>query len=351
MADQERVYEMLWDCRFCGSSRLLGKTHRFCPNCGGAQDPAWRYFPSDDEKVAVQDHTFVGADKICPACGSLSAASATFCGACGSPLERAQEARTVGERAKAADEAFETEDLAARQEREMRATASMVPTQSAARKAGGVPRWVIVAGVIVVLVIIGALVAAFWTKEVTAAVTDYRWEREIRIEALQARSDSSICDSMPGDAYSVERRREQVDTRRIPDGQECRTVQSDQGDGTFSERQVCETKYREEPVYGDVCYFTVNRWGYERTARAEGDRSDRPYWPDSGIRTGRCLGCEREAGRSETYTLIFKRSDTGDMFECKVPADEWQNTPAEQTFTLKVGAVLGDERCDTLAAR
>ncbi|MBI5670318.1 MAG: zinc ribbon domain-containing protein [Chloroflexi bacterium] len=350
MADQERVYEMLWDCRFCGTARLLGKTHRFCPNCGGAQDPAWRYFPSDDEKVAVQDHTFVGVDKICPACGSLSAASAQFCGACGSPLDRAQAARTVGERRKAAGEAFETEDLAARQEREMRATASLVPTQSATR-ARGTPRWLIVVGMILALVIIGGVLAAFWTKETTAVVADYRWVREIRIEALQARNDSSECDSMPGDAYSVERRREQVDTRRIPDGQECHTVQTDRGDGTFSERQVCETKYREEPVYGDVCYYTVNRWDYKRTARAEGDRSDGPYWPDTNLRTGRCLGCEREAGRDESYTLIFRRSDTGDTFECDVPADEWQATAPEQTFTVKVGAVLGDERCDTLAAR
>jgi hypothetical protein len=351
MADQERIYEMQWDCRFCGTKKLLGKTHRFCPNCGGAQDPGWRYFPSDDEKVAVQDHTYVGADKICPACGSLSAASAEFCGACGSPLERAVEAQTVGAREKRGDQEFETEDLAARQESQMRATASMVPSQSAGAKRGGVPRWLIVAGVILVLVIGAGLVMAFWTKDTTAVVAGSRWERDIRIEALQAQAGKSGCNSMPGDAYNVDRRYEEVDTRRVPDGQECHTVQSDQGNGTFSERRVCETKYREEPVYGYVCYYTVNRWGYERTAHAEGNSRANLYWPDTNIRSGNCLGCEREAGQDEKYVLIFTRSDNGKQFECEVSADEWHNTPLEKSFTLKIGAVMGDERCDTLKAR
>jgi len=55
---------MLWDCEFCGTKKLLGKTHRFCPNCGAQQDPKARYFPSDEEKVAVKDHVYVGVDKI-----------------------------------------------------------------------------------------------------------------------------------------------------------------------------------------------------------------------------------------------------------------------------------------------
>src|SRR5688572_28230933 len=43
----EQVFQMLWDCRFCGTSKLLGLDHRHCPNCGAAQDPEWRYFPAN----------------------------------------------------------------------------------------------------------------------------------------------------------------------------------------------------------------------------------------------------------------------------------------------------------------
>jgi hypothetical protein len=54
----EAVYEMIWDCKFCGQKKLLGLTHRFCAGCGAPQDPASRYFPPDSEKVAVHDHEF-----------------------------------------------------------------------------------------------------------------------------------------------------------------------------------------------------------------------------------------------------------------------------------------------------
>jgi hypothetical protein len=32
-----KTYEMLWDCRYCGTKKLLGKTHRQGPECGGEQ--------------------------------------------------------------------------------------------------------------------------------------------------------------------------------------------------------------------------------------------------------------------------------------------------------------------------
>ena len=85
------VYEMLWNCEFCGAEKLLGKTHRFCPSCGAAQNPDWRYFPSDAEKVAVHDHVYHGVDKVCPACGTAQSANAEHCGRCGSPLEGAEQ--------------------------------------------------------------------------------------------------------------------------------------------------------------------------------------------------------------------------------------------------------------------
>jgi hypothetical protein len=82
----ELVYEMVWDCRYCGAKKLLGLTHRHCPNCGAQQDPNARYFPADHEKVAVQNHEFVGADVQCRYCGGASSKRAHNCGQCGAPL-------------------------------------------------------------------------------------------------------------------------------------------------------------------------------------------------------------------------------------------------------------------------
>jgi hypothetical protein len=38
-----KTYEMLWDCGYCATRALLGKSHRFCPSCGAPQDPIERY--------------------------------------------------------------------------------------------------------------------------------------------------------------------------------------------------------------------------------------------------------------------------------------------------------------------
>ena len=75
MDGTEKTYEMMWDCEYCGSDKLLGVTHRYCPECGAAQNPDKRYFPPDDQKVAVQDHKYVGADLKCPACEEAMSAA------------------------------------------------------------------------------------------------------------------------------------------------------------------------------------------------------------------------------------------------------------------------------------
>src|SRR5262245_30977710 len=87
-APNEAVYEMLWDCKYCSHKKLLGLTHRFCASCGAPQDPNARYFPPDNEKVAVKDHPFVGADVHCPACRQPMSRSAKCCTNCGSPIDQ-----------------------------------------------------------------------------------------------------------------------------------------------------------------------------------------------------------------------------------------------------------------------
>ena len=47
------IFEMLWDCGFCGTGQLLGKTNRYCPSCGAPQDETKRYFPPPGKEVAA----------------------------------------------------------------------------------------------------------------------------------------------------------------------------------------------------------------------------------------------------------------------------------------------------------
>jgi hypothetical protein len=336
---------MQWDCKFCGTKKLLGKTHRFCPNCGAQQDPTWRYFPSDAEKVAVQDHVYVGADKICPACKTLNAAVTEFCGNCGSPLTKAAEAKKVGERTQAEGQSFTTEDLKERQK------AQAVPALAAATPLAAKPKGRSKLPIILIAlaVIVGGVIFAL-TRTTTnnIYVTGYRWERTIQVEMLgpASQSQNGSCNSAPFGAYNLDERNEVVGSHQEADGQTCSNKQVDQGDGTFKEEQECSTNYKDVDDYGPVCHYTVNLWSPSRTAKAEGDKTVPVAWPDANIRTGNLIGSERESNRDEKYYLEFKNGDK--TIECPVPYDQWNSTQMEAAFTVQIGAVLKNVKCETL---
>ncbi|MBZ0299531.1 MAG: zinc ribbon domain-containing protein [Anaerolineae bacterium] len=347
----EQVYEMLWDCKYCGTKKLLGKTHRFCPNCGAPQDDEARYFPSDDEKVAVKDHVFYGADVICPNCDTLNSANSQFCQQCGTPLTDAKKAELVSDDQVIRDgEKFEStgpRDIAQERYEQKLEAAGLTPKSKPKSRRGNLGLIAILGGI--GLVIVFALVAIFWKRETTAYVTGHSWTREISIEEFAPRAQNAWCDAMPSDAYSVSRRSEVRSYRQIPDGEECSTRRVDNGDGTFSERRECRTKYRDEPVYDNMCYFTVNRWGYERSARAAGESlKEQPYWPDTQIRqTGTCIGCEREGQRNADYLVHFRADQ--DEYTCNLDQPQWDSIPLESTWTFKVGVITNQPDCSTLA--
>lgn len=339
----EGVYEMLWDCKFCGTEKLLGKTHKFCPTCGATQDPEWRYFPSDDEKVAVKDHVFVGEDKMCPSCNSLMAGNVEFCTRCGAPQTEAARAKKLSTRTRGMNEKFDREDRDARQLAEARGLNAPAP------KAKGRPWWVY--GII--LLVVGgigfALFSIFAKRETVGTVQAFEWERSISIDAYSAVPGRSVCTSMPVDAYSVSRNYEQVGSRSVPDGEDCSMQQIDQGDGTFRQQRVCTTRYRQEPVYDYVCSYVVNRWTPSRTARNTGTKETALSWPDPALACGggaTRLGCERESGRNETYTLKFSAGEK--RYDCAVPFNLWDNARLEQAFTFQVGIVFDNPDCSTV---
>ncbi|MEO1590390.1 MAG: zinc ribbon domain-containing protein [Cyanobacteria bacterium J06632_22] len=368
-----KVYEMLWDCKFCGQEKLLAKTNRTCTQCGAAQDPAWRYFPSDSDKVEVQNHTFVGKDKLCPACDSVNAADNNFCIRCGAPMAGAEVAGTVPSRSKGAGEDFETQNLKALQ----RAQKELAQLEEAAqrrtmqrahrlsgRSAGRIDRalgqpiskktWALLGGGLTGMLGVGGIIAALlsMTVPVTVEVTGHTWQRRIAIEAYEAQAGSDWKDGLPSAAYNVSCRSKQRSTNRIPDGETCSTRQVDQGDGTFREESYCTTDYREEPVYDDYCSYTVNRWAVARWASASGrSLAEAPTWPPLNARTcaTTSLGCERAGRRRETYTLQLLDRDSGETYRCDRTQPEWQVSPVGTPFQLEVGRILGDARCGSLA--
>lgn len=320
------VFEMFWDCAYCDAKALLGKSNRFCPNCGAQQDAERRYFPPPGQEVAA-NHEFDGADKSCPACQTPNGAKAHNCRNCGSPLDGAAEVHRVADQSSGAPR------------QPVKATAAP----------GGNKRWPWILGGVLLLTVSCCLTTMFWTKDVGVTVASHAWERSIDVETMTADRDSAWCDAMPSGAYSVSRHREQRSTKKIPDGETCTTRNVDRGDGTFERKEECRTKYREEPVYDDRCDFTVDRWKKTRSERAAGTGlSPAPEWPPVRLsRTGSSLGAEREGPRHETYTLHLKGQD-GKAYSCTVPAAKWSQVQDGHTKQIPI-TVIGDvPECDKL---
>ncbi|MEM7020372.1 MAG: zinc ribbon domain-containing protein, partial [Pseudomonadota bacterium] len=332
----EGLFEMIWDCEYCSAKKLLAKTHKFCPQCGGPQDTESRYFPPDHEKVAVHDHEYVGADIVCPACEAANPGNAEFCGQCGSPL-------TDGARAKRQADLVGDGD----------ATDAQFLTEAdeigASENEGGSSKTKFIVIGVIAAIIIGVLVMIFWTKEVSVTLTGHSWAREVKIDDYAARSESAWCDSTPYEAYGVSRSQKVRSHKQIPDGETCTTRRVDQGDGTYKQKRECRTKYRKEPIYDAWCTYRINRWGYDRSAKAQGADLN-PAWPQVNLRCSnqKRLGCERESGRIASYYLTLQSAEDGETHQCDVKEQLWRQAQPGSQWSLEVGAVAGGARCGSL---
>lgn len=337
----DKTYEMLWDCKYCGTRRLLGLTHRFCPSCGAPQDPSARYFPSDAEKVAVEDHHLVGRDVICPSCREVNARSAKHCGHCGGPLEAAADVATRADQVVGAGVAYQGES-AKDARAEFAALAS--PTRRTPARRSRIP---FVVGGLLLLAITAVLAVFFIRKDVTLEVASRQWSREIAVERFGPVRDSAWCNDMPRSAREVTRSRKKRSTKQVADGETCATRKVDNGNGTFTERQECKTKYRDEPVYADFCTFTIDRWTRVRSETAKG-AEDPPRWPEPVLaKTGSCVGCERVGTRSERYRVQFAGSPDD---ACSVAASRFATFSVGSRWKAERRALTGGLVCDSLAA-
>ncbi len=311
------TYEMLWDCGYCGSKHLLGLTQRFCPSCGAPQDVGARYFPSEEQKKAVAEHQYAGADRVCGGCQTANRGDAEFCSQCGGPLTDAARAK------QRADEVHGELFAAA-----AKAAAATPPDPALARKK---TKKRIMLGVVIVAIVAMALYALLWSKPVAVTLQGHAWERSIAIEVYGPVQQSAWCDEMPNDARNVSRHREVRSHTQVPDGETCGTRRVDQGDGTFREVRECAPKYRQEPVYDQRCDYQVDRWQHDRTEKANG-ADTAPHWPKATPRNDR----ERVGEKQERYTWILQDAQ-GETHEC--PRDEaaWRAGQLNSRWQLGVG--------------
>jgi hypothetical protein len=346
-------YQMLWDCRFCGTKKLLGVTHRHCPNCGAAQDPAWRYFPAEEDMVALENHQYVGADKICPACSQPNSAASTYCSECGADLATGKQVETQGVRDLGTDKA-ESDTRRDVVKEQFVAEMARVDKLGAARPVFlGLKKkeWIIVGAVAVaLLLIVAAVFAITYRKDVSGTVEALTWQRSIDVELFSSHNDASWKNSVPGDAYGVSCSTRQHGTRKVANGshQECRDV--DKGDGSFTRECKTVTDYRDEPVYDQWCAYTVDRWNKNREVSAQGDTEQSPYWPEYSLAPGsgsKRYGQERAGDKHETYTVVIRQSNNKKSTCDYKDQGTWAQYSLGMKVALRVG-LKGGADCDTL---
>lgn len=339
-------YQMLWDCPRCDTPRLLGLSHRNCPACGAPQDPARRYYPAEADKVAVEDHPYVGADKQCAGCDAPNAASAAFCVGCGNSLAGAGPV-TARATQTAGSDGFEVDSArAADAERAAGRAAARQPTPPPKARSGG-----IAIGVAVVLLLVCAGAAALvWKQEAGVTVASRAWSRDIAVEQLRTVHESAWKDELPADARGVACAEAQRSTRQVPDGETCTTERHDNADGTFTEGKVCTPKTRDEPVMDQQCGYDVDRWVKARDAHAGAEAATpAPTWPVSGAAGGTALGAEREGARTEAYTVRFT-DDKGRTLTCTTPQEQWATLTEGTRWSAPVGVLSDSIDCTALKA-
>lgn len=332
LAMAEQYFEMLWDCAQCDASGLLGTTHRHCPTCGAAQDPDRRYFPAPGQEVEAKGHRFVGADWACAYCESPNSAAAAFCGNCGGPRDGARQVNQVSDAAPGA---------AAR-------PAVLQPAQAPAPKPGF--RW-LKALLAMLLLGVGLAYLFFSQHDERVQIVEKTWSRQIDVERYTSVRGADWCDALPPQAYQVSRSREQRGTRQVEAGQDCVELRSDVGDGSFTKRRECSTRYRDEPVFDDKCSYRINRWQVTRTDQLTGGASLAPTWPapvlGRNLAGGNSLGAERLGMRRENYQVKLQ-SAQGKNWTCDLPPEVWSRLAEHQPLTIKVRGT-GGAACASLA--
>lgn len=322
-------YQMFWDCGHCGTKKLLGVSHRHCPNCGAAQDETKRYFPPDGEEVELHNHIYYGIDWDCAYCSTPNSKNSHNCVNCGGGKDGTKNVKLVGEPYQEETTSYQTSTSTPQEKLEIKRTVLYERPSTPVKEKNSSSLWIIL-GVSLFALFIGFLIYGFNSKtDHTLTVASKTWSRSIDIEEYRAIHDTDWCSSMPSDGYNVSSFRDVRSHRDVADGQECHTEKRDRGDGSYSSQRVCHTKYRREPVYDNRCSYTVNRWRFSNSVLARGDDKTTPYDPDVSMyrNYSQHLGSKRVGSKSESYNIDFFYVDSNKnkMASCSYSQQRWNN--------------------------
>jgi hypothetical protein len=312
--ESQGFFEMLWDCDHCDTRGLLGKSQRYCANCGAPQNPDKRYFPKEGEQQRVDGHLYAGADRMCPACSAPQSAKATNCTHCGSVLDGSAEVKGIAT-----------------------PTAPVTPRPPRRRI------WPFV-GAVLLIFGFGVWWRCVRTQQAQVVISAHTWQRVIAIEEFNERSEEAWRNEVPPDAHMPSCHDRERSKRQVEDGEDCHTERRDKKDGTFEQVKKCTPKYRSEPVMDAWCRFTARRWKPVDEVKASGSGLS-PAWPANlpPADVSASFGAKRQGKRTETLTLGF-----GEHGTCDVSDAIWRKYSDGQKLTIEVRASSSNVVCSAL---
>lgn len=344
------TYVGKWDCPACGTKRILGfkdgRTVERCPACGSPSTKKWYL---DDREMVLSDPEEIkkAVSKrawTCGHCDHLNDADDQECDACGNPKDLStDDVQLVQRRYEGTNAPKNTKEVADLLEEGVTdQAAGMVDAElkTETLHPDDVPKKPSRFKMIAILSGTGALVlfliiSLFLRTETQVEVASFSWERTVSIEDFGPRSYSSW-NPPPADAYNTSSAQEVHHYDRIYEGQECHTETYsyvcgtiDNGNGTFSDqycdetREVCEDKYREEPVYATKYYYDIDEWAHHHNVESKGD-DKHPEWP-TDPKTSSSPGKWRNGARSGEY-FVHLKDDGGTLHQEDISETLWNDT-------------------------
>jgi DNA-directed RNA polymerase subunit RPC12/RpoP len=328
MTQKELGYvELEWTCKRC--STVNPGMNRVCSNCGApiSQDDK---FELPDQQQLITDQAKLEEAKAgpaiqCPYCSVLNPAGTAICIQCGGDIQ-AGLARQAGEVLGAFhDEAvpdkpcpFCNQPVKADAQRCPHCGGSLVesaPPASTPPVVKKSPIWLIAGAIALVVLCLASVIAyivmSSRTNDVTATVSDLRWQLSIDILEQQPVQRSAWSGDVPSLAQDVVCRDEYKETSSnpVPNATEvCGTPYTiDVGSGAGKVVQDCMYQ-----VYASYCDFTVLDWVVVNTAVAQGTDNN-PQWPALSL-----AASQQEGDQHETYQVTF---DADGQSYAYTPAD------------------------------
>ncbi len=276
---------LIWECAFC-STQNPGPI-KSCTSCGAPQPEDVEFLQVDEERFNfIKDEALIrmakaGPDIHCPFCGTRNRATAELCKKCGGEISMGGKAREAGGRVRTTTEARQREPA---------------PVEKPKKKVSPLIAFGIL-GVIIACVA-GLFLIFFRTQDVTANVTEVKWQRSIDIEAFTSVTKSDWWDEVPDGAEiqdcSLEYR--YTSEEPVPNAKEVcgEPYVEDTGTGVGEVVQDCTYEVSE-----DYCEYTVMDWVVVNTITETGQDLE-PFWPSLTLTAN-----QREGERTENYTVVF----------------------------------------------